>query len=417
MGFQQGLSGLSASSRNMDVIGHNIANANTVGMKSSRAEFAELVASSVGVAGGSNAGIGVTVATVAQQFSQGNITITGNELDVAINGGGFFQLQQGDGSTGYTRAGNFKMNADGNLMTNSGSLVMGYTTDVDTGAVTNRSPSPIVLPTATGLPGKATQDAVPIDPTKPAIKLQANLDARAVTYDATTNIPPYTTYGTSLNAYNGQGTAVPVSVYFTKTANPNEWNVYGLVNGAAFDPATPIATITFDGAGMPVLPLTVTPLSIPSADPAGTAASATIDLDSLTQFGSRFAISSLEQNGYAPGEVTGVNINEEGLVMARYSNGKTQSVAKVTLVNFRNVQGLSADGGGVWQETRASGQPIPGEPGIGNFGGLRSGSLEDSNVDLTAELVNMMTAQRAYQANAQTIKTQDQVLSTLVNMR
>ena len=423
MAFQHGLSGLNASSKNLDVIGHNIANANTTGFKSSRAEFADLVASSMGAGGGANYGIGVEVAAVAQQFSQGNVTVTGNNLDVAINGNGFFKVQQADGSAAYTRAGNFKLDKTGDLVTNGGAQVMGFRVDPATGLSTSEA-QPLSFPTGAPIQAKQTE----------SIKATLNLDARAKDSagDATATPPvpatPRSTYGTSINVYDTQGVATPVNLYFMKTANPNEWAVYNqLDDPTAVPPVTAISlgTIAFDENGKidpatATLTLTVSPTANPNA---GTAAPAVanfpvdIDMSGATQFGSKFAVADLSQDGYASGDLTSINISNDGMVMASYSNGVTRSEAQVALANFRNPQGLLAVGGNNWVESSDSGAPVLGKPGDGNFGALRSGALEDSNVDLTAELVNMMTAQRAYQANAQTIKTQDQVMSTLVNLR
>ena len=423
MAFQHGLSGLNASSKNLEVIGHNIANANTTGFKSSRAEFADLVASSMGAGGGANYGIGVEVAAVAQQFSQGNVTVTGNNLDVAINGNGFFKVQQPDGSAAYTRAGNFKLDKTGDLVTNGGAQVMGFKVDPATGLSTSEA-QPLSFPTGAPIQAKQTE----------SIKATLNLDARAKDSagDATATPPvpatPRSTYGTSINVYDTQGVATPVNLYFMKTANPNEWAVYNqLDDPTAVPPVTAISlgTIAFDENGKidpatATLTLTVSPTANPNA---GTAAPAVanfpvdIDMSGATQFGSKFAVADLSQDGYASGDLTSINISNDGMVMASYSNGVTRSEAQVALANFRNPQGLLAVGGNNWVESFDSGPAVLGKPGDGNFGALRSGALEDSNVDLTAELVNMMTAQRAYQANAQTIKTQDQVMSTLVNLR
>ena len=423
MAFQHGLSGLNASSKNLDVIGHNIANANTTGFKSSRAEFADLVASSMGAGGGANYGIGVEVAAVAQQFSQDNVTVTGNNLDVAINGNGFFKVQQADGSAAYTRAGNFKLDKTGDLVTNGGAQVMGFRVDPATGLSTSEA-QPLSFPTGAPIQAKQTE----------SIKATLNLDARAKDSagDATATPPvpatPRSTYGTSINVYDTQGVATPVNLYFMKTANPNEWAVYNqLDDPTAVPPVTAISlgTIAFDENGKidpatATLTLTVSPTANPNA---GTAAPAVanfpvdIDMSGATQFGSKFAVADLSQDGYASGDLTSINISNDGMVMASYSNGVTRSEAQVALANFRNPQGLLAVGGNNWVESFDSGPAVLGKPGDGNFGALRSGALEDSNVDLTAELVNMMTAQRAYQANAQTIKTQDQVMSTLVNLR
>ena len=283
MAFQHGLSGLNASSKNLDVIGHNIANANTTGFKSSRAEFADLVASSMGAGGGANYGIGVEVAAVAQQFSQGNVTVTGNNLDVAINGNGFFKVQQADGSAAYTRAGNFKLDKTGDLVTNGGAQVMGFRVDPATGLSTSEA-QPLSFPTGAPIQAKQTE----------SIKATLNLDARAKDSagDATATPPvpatPRSTYGTSINVYDTQGVATPVNLYFMKTANPNEWAVYNqLDDPTAVPPVTAISlgTIAFDENGKidpatATLTLTVSPTANPNA---GTAAPAVanfpVDID------------------------------------------------------------------------------------------------------------------------------------------
>ncbi|MDP3834439.1 MAG: flagellar hook protein FlgE [Hydrogenophaga sp.] len=407
MAFQQGLSGLNSASRNLDVIGHNIANANTVGMKSSRAEFAELYASSVNAAGGANKGIGVNVATVSQLFTQGNITVTGNDLDLAINGNGFFEVQQSNGTMGYTRAGMFKLDRDGNIVNQQGGQLMGYPTDADGNRLSFDS-QPLSLPTSAPIPARQTS----------AIVAQFNLDARAPVAASVTPPTPITTYGTSIVAYDPQGMEVPVALAFTKTAN-NTWEVYASVNGGTPAPLAPPVNLNFNADGT-IDPTSITPaptITLASPNDPTVTFPVTLDLSAASQFGTDFAVFDLDQDGYFPGEFVGLSIDEAGIVTGRYSNGETRAAGQVALVNFRNSQGLSPSSGGNWASTYASGEPVRGEPGSGNFGSIRSGALEDSNVDLTAELVNMMTAQRAYQANAQTIKTQDQVLSTLLNMR
>jgi flagellar hook protein FlgE len=414
MSFQTGLSGLRASSQNLDVIGNNIANANTAGMKSSRAEFSALVASALGAAGSSGAGIGVQVATVSQQFSQGNINITGNGLDAAINGGGFFQVQVPDGSLAYTRDGSFKLDKDGNIMTNGGAKVLGNKIDALGQPIVGDKPTPLTLPTTAPIPAKTTT----------AIAAEFNLDARAVVASSVTPNTPLTTYGTSATAYDGQGLPITVSLYLTKTAT-NTWQVW--TNDLTTVPPAAPGVPTQLGGDMVFDPLTgkqdatsswlsAVPIPMSSANGALTPIP-TLDLSKVTQFGKNFSVSNLTQDGYTSGEFVGMSIAENGIITARYSNGETQSAGQIALAEFRNVQGLTPTGGNNWVATYASGDPVQGVPGQGKFGGLRAGALEDSNVDLTGELVNMMVAQRAYQANAQTVKTQDQVLSTLVNLR
>ncbi|MGF6524933.1 flagellar hook protein FlgE [Variovorax sp. PvP013] len=405
MSFQQALSGLNAASRSLDVIGHNIANANTVGMKSSRAEFSEVYASAAGGIGGTNVGLGVEVGTVSQQFSQGSINITGNELDVAINGGGFFQVKTNDGSTAYTRSGNFKLDKEGSLVTNAGANLMGYPTDVK-GVRQSFNAQPLKLPTGTPIPAKPT--------TK--MTAEITLDATATVAANATPPTPLVKYGTSLTAYDPQGLEVPVGLYFQKTAN-NTWNVYTSVNGADPAASTPFQLNFKTDGSLDTTTSRVPPITLASPNNPAQTFTASLDLSNMTQVNSRFAVADLSQDGYTSGQLTGIAIEANGVITATYSNGQTQSAGQIALVNFRNAQGLSPTGAGYWSQTFASGQPTRGAPGDGTLGQLRSGALEDSNVDLTAELVNMMTTQRAYQANAQTIKTQDQVMSTLVNLR
>jgi flagellar hook protein FlgE len=423
MSFQTGLSGLNVSSKSLDVIGNNIANSSTVGFKSSRNEFSELVAGSLGTGGNNAAGIGAATAAIAQQFSQGNINITGNSLDVGINGGGFFQVTKTDGTIAYTRDGEFKLDKDGNLITNTGSFLMGYPTDL-TGTATSITPQKLVLPTGSPIPAKAST----------AITAEFNLDARAK--DATQSVAagvtpsPRATYGTSISVYDAQGVASSANLYFQKTDTvANSWDVYTDLTST-----TPVGTITFDSTGKVTGPtlgtgfgLTIPGSTIPSNNPNETTVVGgvrmlpdpiTVDLTGVTQFGAAYSVTALSQDGYAAGEFTSLSIDGKGVISTSYSNGQTlKTGGMIALGDFRNLQGLAPVGGGEYLETFKSGSVVLGRPGVGKFGETRAGSIEESNVDITAELVNMMTAQRNYQANAQTIKTQDQVMSTLVNLR
>lgn len=408
MSFQTGLSGLNASAKNLDVIGNNIANSNTVGAKASRTEFAAVVASAIGPSGGggaAGAGIGVEVATVSQQFSQGTINITGNNLDCAINGGGFFQLTLKDGSSAYTRDGQFKLDSKGNLITNSGANVMGFLPD-STGTSYSASPSALVIPTGAPIAAKATS----------AITAQFNLDARAPIAASVVPPTPYSTYGTTMNGFDAQGVPVPVKMYFIKTG-ADAWDMYDGDPAGVPTPGNNLGALTFDTSGNILTPAAPVNVTLTSTNPNIGAFTVTLDVSKATQYGTSFAISDLTQDGYTAGTLTGISISEQGIVTTRYSNGQSQSTGKIALADFRNVQGLKPVGQGNWVESTSSGQPIQGAPGQGNFGTINSGSLEASNIDLTAELVAMMTAQRDYQANAQTIKTQDTVLQTLVNLR
>lgn len=406
MSFQTGLSGLNAASRNLDVIGNNIANANTVGAKVARAEFSEIVAASTIAANGRTEGIGVEVSTVSQQFTQGSVNVTGAALDIAINGAGFFRLTLPDGSAAYTRAGEFKLDTAGNIVTNAQAQLMGYPTTVD-GVATSSTLQPMQLPTGSPIPARATT----------AIAAELNLDASAPVWNASVPNAPLTTYGTSLNVYDSQGSAIPASIYMRKTAS-DTWQVYTDPTSDATATASLVATLNYDINGQLTSSVPAVPtLAILSPNPNIGTFNAALDLTATTQYATAFAVTDLTQDGYAPGDYVSLSIGDNGVISARYSNGQTQAAGQVALADFRNVQGLRPSANGNWVETVASGQPIIGEPGVGKFGSLRAGALEESNIDLTSELVNMMTAQRTYQANAQTIKTQDQVLSTLTQLR
>ena len=406
MSFQTGLSGLNAASRSLDVIGNNIANANTVGAKVSRAEFSEVVAASTIALTGRNEGIGVAVAAVSQQFTQGNVNITGNNLDLAINGPGFFRLTMPDGTAAYTRAGQFKLDTLGNVVSNAGANLMGYPTTV-AGAPTSATLQALQLPTTKPIPAKATT----------AIDAEFNLDAKAAVWNTPVPPTPLTTYGTSLTTYDSQGAPITASLYMRKTAN-DTWEVFTNPTSAATATASLAATLTFGTNGKLLSSVPATPtISLTSPDPTIGVFTPTLNVGAATQFATAFAVSKLTQDGYAPGDFIALKIGDSGVITANYSNGQTQAAGQVALADFRNAQGLRPSAGGNWVETAASGQPVLGSPGQGKFGALRAGALEESNIDLTSELVNMMTAQRTYQANAQTIKTQDQVLSTLTNLR
>ncbi len=419
MGFQQGLSGLNASSKSLEVIGNNIANSQTYGAKSSRAEFADVYASAIG--GSKTAvGIGTSVAAVSQQFSQGNITATDNPLDIAINGNGFFQVKAPAGALSYSRNGQFKVDRDGYVINAQQQQLMGYPADAS-GTVIPGTAGPLKMPTGGITPAVTT-----------TLGMEMNLDARlGVTLPsagAPIDFADPSTYNnaTSQTVYDAKGEAVALTYYFQK-ASADTWNVYVAANGtpiatSAGNPA-PSTTISFPAnGGTPTAPAGTVSIDIPAVANAAGATSVPItgialDVSKATQYGSQFGVTDLKQDGYAAGQLIGVQFEDNGVVTARYSNGETKAAGQIEIASFRNPQGLQPLGGNSWGASFASGNPLVGVPGDGNFGVLQPGAVEESNVDLTAELVNMITAQRVYQANAQTIKTQDQILQTIVNLR
>jgi flagellar hook protein FlgE len=420
MSFQQGLSGLNAASHNLEVIGNNVANANTFGAKASRAEFADVYAAAMNGAGTNQIGIGVNLTSVSQQFTQGNITTTDNPMDLAINGAGFFEVSDGRNPIEYTRNGQFKVDRDGFIVNNQKQRLMGYPADA-AGVIIPGAAGPLQMPTG-GITPKVTT----------TIGMEMNLDARlAVTLPgagAPIDFADPTTYNnaTSQTVYDAKGQSVALTYYFQK-ASTDTWNVYVAANGTPIATAggNPAAstTITFPAnGGTPTAPVGTVPIDIPSVTNAVGAVTVPIngialDVSGATQYGSQFGVTDLAQDGYASGQLIGVQFEDNGIVLARYSNGETRPAGQIEVASFRNPQGLEPLGGNAWGRTFASGDPLVGAPGDGNLGVLQAGALEESNVDLTAELVDMITAQRVYQANAQTIKTQDQILQTIVNLR
>jgi flagellar hook protein FlgE len=420
MSFQQGLSGLSATNKNLEVIGHNIANANTFGAKVSRAEFADMYSAALNGAGSSNIGIGVNLQAVAQQFTQGSITTTENPMDLALNGPGFFQVTDERNPISYTRNGQFKIDREGFIVNNSGLKLMGYVADAN-GVIQPGSAVPLKLPTAGISPEPTTR-----------LELEVNLDSRkAVTAPTSGNAIDYQdprtfNNATSLTIYDDKGQDIAMTLYFQKAAN-DTWNLFATANGNSVGgsnaaPAA-VATLTFAANGASIL---TPPMPLRVDIPATTNAAGALTLPLVgvefalansTQYGSPYGVTDMAQNGFAAGQLNTVIVERDGLVMARYSNGQTKPAGQVELTTFRNPQGLLPLGGNLWAQTNAAGDAVLGTPGQGTMGVLQSGALEESNIDLTGELVAMITAQRTYQANAQSIKTMDQVLQTLVNIR
>lgn len=445
MGFQQGLSGLNVSARNLEVIGHNVANAGTFGAKFSRAEFSDMYANALNGSGSNNIGIGANIGAVAQQFTQGNITTTENPMDLAINGNGFFQLSDGENPVIYSRNGQFKLNREGFIVNNAGHKLLGYQAD-NQGTIIPSQATELTLPTGGIQPNQTDR-----------INLEMTFDSRSGVATGTAidfNDPNTYNFATSQTVYDVKGQAIGLTYYMRKTSADN-WDVYVTANGssiqsdAAGDPMR-VASVTFAASGgNPTTtnagavqgdPGTITtydadnnPLTtvtdgrftlpnIPQVSLSSGALTETIpgialDLSRSSEYGSSFAVTGLTQTGYSPGQLTSITIESNGIVMARYSNGQSKPAGQVELATFRNPQGLQPKGGNEWSATYSSGDPVTGIPGDGNMGLLQSGALEESNVDLTGELVNMIVAQRMYQANAQTIKAEDQVLQTLVNLR
>jgi flagellar hook protein FlgE len=407
-----------------------VANANTFGAKSSRAEFADMYAASLGGGGNNGIGIGSRIAAVAQQFTQGNITTTANNLDLAINGRGFFALSTPQGEVVYSRNGQFKRDADGYIVNNEKHQLLGQALD-DSGAPAGPAGTAIQLTNDGSPPQKAS-----------AITITANLDARAKTIATGVDFSNSKSYNfvTSQTAYGDNGAPIALNYYFKKIADPvaddpangitatgGQWEVYmsadGNTNAAtvADDGSgnpVPIATFTFNPDGSLPTGSVFTIASIPGGANGQPLTGVTVEMSGMTEYSGNYAVTDLTGGGYAQGNLSDFLIETDGTVKARYTNGQSKAIARVQLADFKNLNGLQPIGANEWKPTNASGDPLPlGSPGSGVYGLLQSGALEESNVDLTGELVNMIVAQRSYQANAQTIKAEDQVLQTLVNLR
>jgi flagellar hook protein FlgE len=406
MAFSQGISGLGVAAANLDVIGNNIANSGTVGFKSAAATFQDVYA-------GSRVGLGASVSGVVQNFTQGVTQTSSRPYDVAIlNGDGFFRMASASGEVLYSRNGQFTPDKEGYIVNAQGLRLTGYGVNAS-GGISGGTPAPIQIPTAPMTP-KATT----------TVNAEFNLDARLATPAKTPfNAADSETFNYS-NAigptYDSLGNPHDVAVYFVKAPTPaNTWNVYGTSDGAALNGGAALTTLTFDSSGKMTAPasgqLNIGPINFTNGAAPMTA---TVDLSGTTQFGAANAMSKLGQDGYRSGELTSFSINPDGTITGKFSNEQTQLLGQIVLSSFANPNGLEPKGNNVWAETQASGNALTGTPGEGTkLGSLQAGALEASNVDLTSELVNLIVAQRNYQANAQTVKTQDQVMQTLMNIR
>ena len=404
MSFKIGLSGLNAAQQDLQVVSNNIANTNTVGFKGSRAEFSDVYASSV--AGGNSQAAGVQVANISQQFAQGSITYTENALDMAINGQGFFVVSD-KSELSYSRAGYFSMDANNYLVNNQGMKLQGYSADVS---------GNILAGTQTDL--RIDQNTMPAQATD-QIKSAANLDARVSTLAGAINPDDPGTFSSTMafDVNDSLGASHTVSLYFAKTAD-NSWQVDLYFDNAGT--ADLSQTVTFNGDGTLATPANGSiNLGITAGDSRLAGANAmnmAIDISRFTQLGADFAVNQVAQNGYPPGSLTGLQITQEGILQALYSNGQTQTQGQVVLADFPNDNGLVPMGDSLWQSSFASGTPIVGTPGAGIMGSLESGALEQSNVDISSQLVRLIEAQSNYQANAKTIETSNNLTQTLMNI-
>lgn len=415
MGFETALTGLNAAAADLNVLSNNIANTSTTGFKGSRAQFADIYASASLGTNSTAIGSGVNLVAVAQQFTQGSISASDSSLDLAINGQGFLQMDD-NGNTVYTRAGILHVDRDNYLVNTSGQKLVAFVAD-SSGAVTGAT-APLQLTSGDITPSATT-----------TIRMGANVDASEVAPTAVFSIADPTSYNhsTSTTVYDSLGTSHLMTSYFVKTA-ANAWDAYTYVDGANISmgdgvagSGVPDALVFSTGGALASINGTAgaTTLTSDAYTPPGGAADMTLTLDygALTQYGSSFSVNSLTQNGYTTGRLSGIDVNETGVIFARYTNGQAKVLGQVALTNFANPQGLRQVGNSSWAETFTSGSALTGTPGSSSLGLLRSGAVEESNVDLSSQLVRMITAQRNYQANAQVITAVNSITQTILNIR
>ena len=457
MSFNIALSGLNASQKDLDVSSNNIANVNTIGFKESRTEFVDVYAASLLASGKTKVGDGVLTADVAQQFSQGSIQFTNNALDLAITGNGFFATvpELGSLERSYTRAGQFKLNADNFVVNSQGGHLLGFPVNPDgsSASVSLSTAEPVLIPTASGAPTKTSE-----------VDVRMNLPA-GDSYISTApgnfdpDDPLTFNNSTSVTIFDSLGDSHIMTYFFVKddpATNPNEWMMFAAVDGNPInivDPAgggtNPVggtvsgplapggvtgARLVFDASGDFVNQIP-TPANggIVTEDftnhlPNGADTTQTVaidfNLDPLapnpnepTQFASNFEVTALNQDGLAVGRLTGIDIGADGLVRATYSNGTSQPLSRIAMVNFANEQGLTQVGNTGWKESILSGEPLAGEGGAGTFGTINSSALEQSNVNLTTELIDLISAQRNFQANSRALEVDNQLNQTILQIR
>ncbi|MBD8613596.1 flagellar hook protein FlgE [Pseudomonas putida] len=435
MTFNIGLSGLSAANKALNVTGNNIANVATTGFKSSRAEFADQYAASIrATAGKTSVGSGVTTAAVSQQFTQGNIASTGQSLDLAINGNGFFVLND-NGQKLYTRAGAFYSDKDGNVVDVGGNNLQGYNAQdgvVQTGVLTNLKID------SSNLQPKATTKIAE------TVNLNSSAQPPTITPFDPSNVSSYN-YTFNTDVYDSLGNAHQMNQYFVKDEVDNSWTMHTTIDGRNPGDSTlttPLVNkLTFKSDGSLIVPdqgavagglginadksfnLAGWVPASKGADgtwtPNGATANAggvALNMLATTQYNAASATSAKTQDGYATGELTGLSVDGTGNMFANFTNGQNKVIGQVAMASFANMQGLAPNGGTNWKESFASGTAVIGTPDTGVMGNLQSQALEDSNVDLTAELVNLIKAQSNYQANAKTISTESTVMQTIIQM-
>jgi len=405
MSFNVAISGLNAAQAELSVTANNIANNATTGFKGSRTEFAELFSASSSASSGQSAGAGVRVGAIKQQFSQGNIEFTENNLDLALSGQGFFILKDG-GSLSYTRAGAFQMNGEGYVVNSSKQRLQIYP-PLPQGGFNTGALSDLRLVNSESPPAATT-----------SIEIVANLPASARVPSSapfSASDPNSYNHASSMTVYDSLGAAHTATVYFVRDAAANSWQQHLYIDGSAVGAPQ---TLSYTSSGALAVPADGQ-VSFPPFTPATGAApiSLTYDVSETTQFGNSFSVSAVTQDGFTTGRLVGIETGSDGVIKARFTNGRSIALGQVALAQFSNPNGLQPLGDTAWSETGDSGQALRGQAGNSGLGLVQAGALESSNVDITEQLVAMIGAQRNFQANAQMISATDQVAQTILNIR
>lgn len=429
--FDTGISGLKAASANLDVIGNNIANSSTVGFKGSRANFGDIYSQ------GSSVGGGVMLTNVQQSFSNGTLSATNNTLDLAISGTGFFVLSD-QGSTVYSRAGQFGLNNQNYITNSNGDFLTGYLADARGNITGGTGNLQVNMANLSPQASKTVSTGVNLNSqsTPPAADWPGGVAPPSDTYNNTTSMTIYDSLGNShvlsmYFIYADSAAAAGTPDAASPAGTTNQWYVAFQIDNqdvpaiAATGNSSNLFAANFksDGSFLSVQDTSGTaiansmiPLSYTLSNGANPL-SLNIDLSDCTQFGSPFSVQSAHSDGYTTGNLAGLQVDPTGIVFGSYSNGQTLAMGQIQVANFANLNGLENIGNVCWRETAESGQALIGTAGTGSLGGIMSGRLEDSNVDITSELVDLIGAQRDFQANAQTIRAGDAITQTIINMR
>jgi flagellar hook protein FlgE len=419
--FNIGVTGLQATGSAMGVIGDNIANANTIGFKTSRAEFQDVLATSLkGIDGGDQFGAGTRLAHIKSIMTQGDLSRTDSITDLAINGDGFFRVEAPFGN-GYTRDGSMHFNKEGELVNSDGYRVIGYQSN-ERGEITNQL-GPIKLGQTT-IPARATEN----------VKVNMNIDSRAEVIQFDPNRPDETSnFSNSITIYDNVGTARLVTLYYNKTAN-NSWTYRAMVDGKDVEggqAGTMVqqaqGTIIFNNKGQLQQETEVSnsfnfnkgaaPNQKIEFDFGKSIAEGGDGLDASTQYGSNSSVARHTQNGASAATLASMSFNDDGVLTAVYDNGESRDISQVAVAKFENNEGLFKVGKNLFKESRKSGQAAVGKPHEGGRGEVVSKSIELSNTDIANEFVGLMNMQRNFQANAKTLTTADQMLQEVLNIK